>query len=118
MRRVEAEALVGASRDEVWRVYDDIAGTPRWVPGVQEILYVSGPSRLGTVYRERTRVAAAQWEIIEYRRPTRQVHESTEGPLARRRTLTFEARGSGTWVHEAVELRSTLWGPVGWLHEL
>ena len=118
MRRVEAEALVGASRDEVWRLYDDIAGTPRWVPGVREIVYVSGPARMGTVYRERTRLGTAQWEIVEYRRATRQVHQSAEGPLERIRVLSFEARGSGTWVHEALELRSRLWGPFGWLHEL
>jgi hypothetical protein len=118
MRRVEAEALVGASRDEVWRLYDDIAGTPRWVPGVREIVYVSGPARVGTVYRERTRIAKPQWEIVEYRRPTRQVHHSDEGSLERTRILRFEARGSGTWVHERLELRSRLWGPLGWLHEL
>ena len=57
MRRVEAAALVGASRDEVWELYDDIAGMPRWVPSVREIRYVSGPARVGTVYRERTRIA-------------------------------------------------------------
>ena len=79
MRRVEADALVGASRDEVWQLYDDIAGTPRWVPSVREILYVSGPARVGTVYRERNRIATAQWEIVEHRRPTRQVHVSDEG---------------------------------------
>ena len=56
MRRVEAEALVGASRDEVWQLYDDIEGTPLWVPFVSEILYVSGPARVGTIYRERTRL--------------------------------------------------------------
>ena len=32
--------------------------------------------------------------------------------------ITFEARGTGTWVHQAAELRSRLWGPLGWLHEL
>ena len=122
MRRVEAAALVGASRDEVWELYDDIAGTPRWVPFVREILYVSGPARVGTVYRERTRVmgvpGAAQWEITEHRRPVRQVHRSDAGTLTRARTVTFEARGSGTWVRQAAEIRSTLWGPIGFLHEL
>ena len=122
MRRVEAAALVGASRDEVWELYDDIAGTPRWVPAVREILYVSGPARVGTVYRERTRVAGipstAQWEITEHRRPMRQVHVSEAGTLERTRVITFEARGSGTWVHQAAELRSTLWGPLGFIHEL
>jgi hypothetical protein len=122
MRRVDADGLVGASRDEVWELYDDIAGTTRWVPSVREILYVSGPSRVGTVYRERTRIMGVpgtrQWEIAEHRRPVRQVHVSTAGSLERARIVTFEARGSGTWVHQATEVRSRLPGPIGFLHEL
>ncbi len=122
MQRVTADGLVGASRDEVWELYDDIAGTPRWVPSVREIVYVSGPSRVGAVYRERTRVlgmpSAAQWEIVEYRRPQRQVHVSTGGRLERRRVITFEGRGSGTLVRQALEVRSSLPGPLGAVHEL
>jgi Polyketide cyclase / dehydrase and lipid transport len=121
MRRVEGEALVGASREEVWELYDDIAGTPRWVPFVEDIVYVSGPARVGTVYRERTRLAGVrdtgQWEIVEHRRPVRQVHVSFDKGLESRLIITFEGRGTGTWVHEAAELRSRLWGPLGWLHE-
>ena len=122
MRRVEAEALVGARRDEVWQLYDDIEGTPRWVPFVDRILYVSGPARVGTVYRERTRLAGLpsteQWEIVEHRPPSRQVHVSYGFNMESALIITFEARGTGTWVHQAVELRSQLWGPLGWLHEL
>ena len=122
MRRVEAEALVGARRDEVWQLYDDIEGTPRWVPFVDEILYVSGPARIGTVYRERTRIAGlpstGQWEIVEHRRPSRQVHVSYDNGLESALIITFEARGTGTWVHQAAELRSRAWGPFGWLHEM
>jgi hypothetical protein len=122
MRRVEAEALVGARREEVWQLYDDIEGTPRWVPFVEEILYVSGPARVGCVYRERTRLAGLsateQWEIVEYRPLTRQVHVSFAHSMESALIITFEARGTGTWVHQAAELRSQLWGPVGWLHEL
>jgi hypothetical protein len=121
MRRVEAEALVGASRDEVWALYDDIQGTPRWVPFVEEVVYVSGPARVGTVYRERTRLAGlsdiGQWEIVEHRRPVRQVHRSHDKGLDSTLIITFEARGTGTWVHQAAELRSRMWGPFGWLHE-
>jgi Polyketide cyclase / dehydrase and lipid transport len=121
MRRVEAEALVGASREEVWALYDDIAGTPRWVSFVEEIVYVSGPARVGTVYRERTRLVGlhdtGQWEIVEHRRPVQQVHESRAGGLETAVIVTFEARGTGTWVHQAAEVRSRLWGPLGWLHE-
>lgn len=122
MRRAEADALVGASRDEVWELWDDIAATPRWVPSVREIRYVSGPARVGTVYRERTRVAGVagttQWEITEHRRPVRQVHVSTGESLDRRKVTTFEARGSGTWVRHSTEVTSSLRGPLGWLHEL
>jgi hypothetical protein len=77
---------------------------------------------VGTVYRERTRVAgipgSAQWEITEHRPQVRQVHTSADGSMERRKVITFEARGSGTWVHQATELRSSLPGPAGWLHEL
>ncbi len=121
MRRAEAEALVGASRDEVWDLYDDIAGTPRWMPLVEAVVYVSGPARVGTVYRKRTRLVGladtGQWEIVEHRRPVRQVHVSSDRGLDSTLIITFEARGTGTWVHEATELRSRLWGPLGWLHE-
>lgn len=122
MRRVTADALVGASRDEVWDLYDDIDGLPRWVPGVREIRYLSGPARVGTVYRERRRTAGIpstpQWEITDHRRPVRQVHVSVSGSMAWTRVISFEARGSGTWVHEVTELRSLLPAPVAWLHEL
>lgn len=121
MRHVEAEALVGASRDEVWNLYDDIPGLPRWMPHVREIVYVSGPSRVGTVYRERGRLAGLpttqQWEIVEYRRQSLQVHEALVLGLEVRLVLRFEARGSGTLVHQVTELRSELRGPFGWLHE-
>lgn len=122
MRRTEAAALVGASRDEVWQLYDDIEGTPLWVPFVREIQYVSGPARVGTVYRERTRLgglpSTQQWEIVEHRRPSRQVHVSDAFGIETALIITFEARGTGTWVHQAAELRSRLWGPFGWLHEM
>lgn len=122
MRRVEAEALVGASRDEVWALYHDIAGTPRWMPLVAEVVYVSGPARVGAVYRQRTRLTVGgdtgQWEIVEHRRPIRQVHVSLDKGLERRLIITFEGRGTGTRVHELMELRSPLRGPLGWLHEI
>lgn len=122
MRTVTADALVGASRDEVWDLYDDIAGMPRWMSHVRDIAYVSGPTRVGCVYRERSLLfglpITSQWEVAEHRRPARQVHVSVSGRIARTRVVAFEARGSGTWVHQAAELRSSLWGPIGWLHEL
>lgn len=123
MRRVQSPALVGASRDEVWRLYDDLRGAPGWMPGVRGIEYVSGPAGLGTVYRERTTGLAGlfggtrQWEIVEHRPLVRQVRLSRGGAMERRLVIRLEGRGTGTRVRQAVELRSALWGPVGWLHE-
>ena len=121
MHRVDAEALVGAPPGEVWKLYDNIVDMPRWVSSVEEVVYLSGPARVGTVYRERTRLglmrAVGQWEIVEHRRPVRQVRTSTARGLESRRIITFERRGTGTLVHEAAEIRSSLPGPVGWLHE-
>lgn len=123
MRRVEAEALVGASRAEVWALYDDIPGTPRWVPFVKEILYVSGPADVGTVYRERTRLAmvrsVGQWEIVEHDRGRwTQVHVSRDLGLDSRLTISLEKRGTGTLVRQVSEIRSRLPVPLSWLHEL
>jgi len=118
---VEAEALVGASLDEVWDLYDDITGAPRWMPAVRAILYVSGPTRAGTIYRERTSLlgipSTAQWEVVEHRRPKVQIRTTDDAWIQRVLTLSFEGRGSGVRVHHVVELRSHLWGPLGWLHE-
>ena len=116
MRKVEAEALVGASREEVWKLYDDIEGTPLWVPFVSEILYVSGPARVGTIYRERTRLAGIptveQWEIVEHRRPTRQVHVSDAFGMESALVITFDQRGTGTWVHQVGGAPIAPVGPV------
>lgn len=122
MRRVETNALVGASREAVWALYDDLAGTPRWVPAVRDVRSVSGPARVGAMYREHRRVAGipslVMWEIIQHRPLTRQVRRSVGGSLETTRIITFEGRGTGTWITQAEELRSRLPWPIGWLHEL
>ena len=84
------------------------------MPFVEEVLYVSGPARAGTVYRERTKLgglpATEQWEIVEYKPMSRQVHVSFAHAMESALVISFEARGTGTWVHQAAELRSTLGG--------
>ena len=84
---------------EVWEPYDDIAGTPRWVPYVERVLYVSGPARVGTVYREQTRLGmvrgTSQWEIVEHdRRRGRQVYVSTDMRLVAARRVHVAVSGA------------------------
>ncbi len=121
MRRVEAEALVGASRDEVWLLLDDLVGMPRWLPRVRAVS-PSGPAHVGTLYRERTTLLGIprtrDWEIVEHRRPVRQVRLAADGGLERALVLGLDARGSGTRLRAEVELRSGLPFPLGMLHEM
>ena len=121
MRRVEAEALVGASRDEVWQLLDDLEGMPRWLPGVRAVS-ASGPAHVGTLYQERTDIAGIprtrHWEIQEHRSQTRQVRVARGTSLERALVLTLDSRGSGTRLRAEVELRSSLIGPLGLAHEM
>lgn len=121
MRRVEAEALVGASRDEVWDLIDDLAGMPRWLPGLRSVV-PSGPAHVGTLYREQTSTLGVSrtrdWEIVEHRRPGRQVRVSREGSLERALVLTLDSRGSGTRLRAELELRSAVAFPLGLVHEM
>jgi carbon monoxide dehydrogenase subunit G len=121
MRRVEAEALVGASRDEVWQLLDDLEGMPRWLPHVRAVS-ASGPAHRGTLYRERIvqlgMPRTRDWEIVEYRPPLRQVRVARDGSLERALVLVLDARGSGTRLRAEVELRSSLAAPLGILHEM
>jgi carbon monoxide dehydrogenase subunit G len=121
MRRVEAEALVGASRDEVWQLLDDLEGMPRWLPGVRAVS-ASGPAHRGTLYLERSELLGVprthRWEISEHRPPVRLARIQRQGRLERTMILALDARGSGTRIHAAVELRSSLVMPLGLVHEM
>ena len=121
MRCVEAEALVGAPRDEVWELLDDLEGMPRWMPRVRAVS-PSGPAHVGTLYRVRTSTLGLpgirDWEIVEHRRPLRQVRVAFDGRLERALVLVLDARGTGTRLHAEVELRSSLPRPVRLVHEM
>lgn len=121
MRHVAGEALIGAPRDEVWQLLDDLEGMPRWLPGVDAVS-VSGPAHVGTLFRTRRSLLGMErgrdWEIVEHKPTHRQVRASADGSLERRLVLTLDGRGSGTRLHAVLELRSTLPFPIGGLHEV
>jgi carbon monoxide dehydrogenase subunit G len=121
MRRVEAEALVGASRDEVWQLLDDLEGLPRWQPGVRAVTS-SGPAHVGTLYRVQSSMLGfprtRDWEFEQHRPPLRQVRVARDGSMERSLILTLDVRGSGTRLRAEMELRSSLAFPIGLLHEM
>ena len=122
MRRIEATAWIEADPQVAWDLYADVERSVEWVPFAEEILYVSGPAGLGQVYRERTRLAGmsdvAEWRVIEWDPPRRQVQLSLGKKAESRLIIELAPERGGTRVLQAAELRSELPGPIGWLHEL
>ncbi|MFN8630907.1 MAG: SRPBCC family protein [Chloroflexota bacterium] len=78
---------MGASRDEVWQLLDDLEGMPRWLPGVRAVS-ASGPAHKGRAVPgalealgvPRTR----RWEIVEHRPTTRQVRVCRDRAMEKR----------------------------------
>jgi len=126
VRRVSATIDIDAPAQDVWDLYADVPGSPDWVPFCEQILYVSGPPGLGQVYRERTKLLGirdvAEWRVIEWDPPRRQVQLSTDKGMDARLVIEVEPvepldAGRSRARQEAI-FESRLPGPVGWVHEL
>lgn len=121
MRHLRSSIRIDAAPERVWDLYADVAGSVDWVPFAEEILYVSGPAGLGQVYRERTRLGGisdvAEWTVIEWDPPRRQVQRSTGKGMDSRLVIAVEPAGGGTLARQEVILESRAPGPLGWLHE-
>ena len=126
MRRVIATIDIDAPAQAAWDLYADVPGSPDWVPFSEEILYVSGPPGLGLVYRERTKLLGirdvAEWRIIEWDPPRRQVQLSTDKGVDARLVIEVEPlepldAGRSRVRQEAI-FESRLPGPLAWIHEL
>ena len=123
MHRIAASLHIQAPPQQVWDLYADVPGSVEWVPFAEEILEVSGPAGLGQVYRERTRLGGvsdiAEWTVIEWYPPRRQVQRSTGKGMDSQLVIAVEPEpgGSGTLARQEVILDSRAPGPIGWLHE-
>jgi hypothetical protein len=125
MRRVTASVDIAAPAQRVWDLYADVRGSVDWVPFAEEILYVSGPPGVGQVYRERTKLGGisdvAEWQVIEWDPPRRQVQLSTDKGMDSRLVIEIEPlepldAGRSRVRQEAI-LESRLPPVVRWLHE-
>ena len=121
MNHHRASIRTEAPPRRVWDLYADVEGSVEWVPFVKEILFVSGPAGLGQVYRERTRFGGvsdvAEWTVIEWDPPRRQVQRSTGKGMDSRLVIVVEPDGAGAVARQEVLLESRAPGPLGWLHE-
>ena len=121
MHHLRASIRIDAPPQVVWDLYADVEGSVDWVPFAEEILSVSGPAGLGQVYRERTRLGGisdvAEWTVIEWDPPRRQVQRSTGKGMDSRLVIAVEPNGAGSTARQEVILDSRAPGPLGWLHE-
>ena len=119
--RLTASIRIDARPDAVWNLYADVEGSVEWVPFAEEILDVSGPPGLGQVYRERTRLGGisdvAEWTVIEWDPPRRQVQRSIGKGMDSRLVIEVGPDGAGTLAHQEVVLDSRAPGVLGWIHE-
>ena len=120
-RHLRASIEIDAPPQLVWDLYADVEGSVDWVPFAEEILSVSGPAGLGQVYRERTRLGGvsdvAEWTVIEWDPPRRQVQQSMGKGMDSRLVIAVEPAGTGSVARQEVLLASRAPGPLGWLHE-
>jgi hypothetical protein len=125
VRRVTAAIEIDAPARQVWDLYADVLHSPDWVPFSEEILFVSGSPGVGQVYRERTRLLGirdvAEWRIIEWEPPRRQVQLSTDKSMDARLVIEVEPLepldAGRSRVRQDAIFESRLPGPIGWLHE-
>jgi hypothetical protein len=121
VRHLRASVRIDARPQAVWDLYADVERSVEWVPFAEEILFVSGPAGLGQVYRERTRLGGisdiAEWTVIEWDPPRRQVQRSTGKGMDSRLVISVDPSGSGSVARQEVILDSRAPGPLGWLHE-
>ena len=126
VRRVTARVDIDAPAQAVWDLYADVPRSPDWVPFSEEILYVSGPPGLGQVYRERTKLLGirdvAEWRIVEWEPPRRQVQLSTDKGIDARLVIEVEPLepfdAGRSRVRQDAIFESRLPRPIGWVHEL
>ena len=126
MRRVTATIEIDAPAQAVWDLYADVPHSPDWVPFSERILYISGPPGLGQVYRDRTRLLGitdvAEWRIIEWDPPRRQVQVSTDKGIDARLVIEVEPLepldAGRSRVRQQAIFESRLPRPLGWAHEL
>ncbi len=121
MRRIEATTTIRVVQQRVWDLYADVHGSAAWVPFVEEVLWVRGEPGIRQRYRERTRLLGttdeAEWEIVEWDPPRRQVQRSDEKGMTSHLTIEIEQSGGGTRVRQIVTLESRLPWPIAWYHE-
>jgi carbon monoxide dehydrogenase subunit G len=112
------EVTVQASAAKVFAFLSDFTTTTQWDPGTVETVQVSGDGGVGTVYRNRSKIAgretALTYEVIDRRDPEMIRLRGENGAVVATDTITVESRGSGSHVvYEAEFAFKGIWKVAG-----
>jgi uncharacterized protein YndB with AHSA1/START domain len=95
---VSASATIAVTPEALWDLVCDTSRFSEWVVATAAVTRTDGPARLGSSYAEVNPIvgpwkARTSWVVIEFDAPHRQVHRTTDIPLAREmRVITEIAR--------------------------
>lgn len=119
MLTVTASTHVPAPPEQVWDLISDTTRYAEWVEGTDAVTRTDGPAWEGSTYDEANTLlgpwkARTNWRVTEYTPHRRQVHTSTDVPLAKRFevVMELEPQGEGTLFVVTLNAQPSL-GPVG-----
>lgn len=109
---VSASARVAVKPEALWDLVCDTARLSEWVAGTEAVTHSDGPARLGSTYGELNPIlgpwkAKTDWAVIEFDAPRRQVHRTTDIPLAREFLVITEVEASGDGSKVTITLQGT-----------
>jgi carbon monoxide dehydrogenase subunit G len=119
MLTVTASTHVPAPPEEVWDLISDTTRYAEWVEGTDAVTRTDGPAWEGSTYDEANTLlgpwkARTTWRITEYTPHRRQVHTSTDVPLAKRFDVVMELEPQAEGTLFVVTLTATpSLGPIG-----
>ncbi len=114
-----ASALVPIAPEQLWQLVCDTSRFSEWVAGTESVTRTDGPARLGSTYAEINPIlgpwkAKTSWTVIEFDEPSRQVHRTTDIPLASEFLVITEIEPAQGKSRVTLTLRaSSSHGPLG-----
>jgi uncharacterized membrane protein len=104
--RASAETVIERPMEAVWEWASDPAQWPRWQDGVHDVRVegeLAAGSRFAAGYDYGGDSHELEYEVVERRRPRRQVVRSVDGPFRFQSSLELFGDVSGTRVHLSVD---------------
>jgi uncharacterized protein YndB with AHSA1/START domain len=121
MARIEliASTVVPAPVPTTWELISDTSRYAEWVAATDAVTDAAGPARHGSTYSEVNPIlgpwkARTAWTVVEFDAPHRQVHRTTDIPIASEFLVIMEVAPAGDASRITITLRATSsFGPLG-----